>query len=656
MNREGYGTAGIIARWRNKAGEYRWLEKNVIPLIDRDFRIRGHRGADRDITARRQNEARIERLNRVQTLLAVVYSAILRIRDREALLTEACRLAVQHAGYPLATAYLRDTDATELRPLAWHALPDLREAALPLAGERSDGLGPVARDAVLRDRRCSQPRRQESEARFRRMADSAPVLIWISGPNKLCTWFNRQWLEFVGRPMEQELGNGWTDNVHPDDIERCVHTYTAAFGAREPFSMEYRLLRHDGAWRWVLDRGIPLQGANRDFIGYIGSCVDVTESREAADALRESAAKLRAQFERLTLLDRTTRAIGERQDLRSIFQVVVRSLEDHLPIDFGCVCLYDAASEVLTVTCVGTKSAPLALTLAMTEAAHVPIDANGLSRCIHGQLVHEPDIRHAPFPFPQRLARAGLRSLVVAPLLVESKVFGALIVAQCAAHSFTSSDCEFLRQLREHIGLAAHQSELYSTLQRAYDDLRQTPQSMMQQERLRALGQMASGIAHDINNALSPAALYTQSLLERDASLSGEARDDLAVIGRAIDDVANTVARMREFYQWREPQLALAPVELNRTIGDVLELTRPRWSGMPEKRGIVVNVEVDLAPEAAAARGAALDVGRAHRPSPQRVGGRGLKWTRRRSRGSSSSTTSRHRWPLCAVRCSARAT
>src|SRR6202044_1050318 len=145
-------------------------------------------------------------------------------------------------------------------------------------------------------------------------------------------------------------------------------------------------------------------------------------------------------------------------------------------------------------------------------------------------------------------------SFVAAPLLVESKVFGALIAALKAPDSFSSGDCEFLRQLSEHVALAAHQSQLYEALQQAYDDLRQTQQAVMQQERLKALGQMASGIAHDINNAISPIALYTESLLEKEPGLSARARDYLSTIQHAIEDVSHTVARMRESSRQREPQ------------------------------------------------------------------------------------------------------
>jgi signal transduction histidine kinase/ActR/RegA family two-component response regulator len=191
----------------------------------------------------------------------------------------------------------------------------------------------------------------------------------------------------------------------------------------------------------------------------------------------------------------------------------------------------------------------------------------------------------------------GLRSLVVAPLIVERQVLAVLIVARAAPKAFTSADCEFLRQLSEHVALAAHQAQLYAALKGAYDELRQTQQAVMQQERLSALGQMASGIAHDINNALSPVALYTESLLRTESSLSPHGRESLATIQRAVEDVAQTVTRMREFYRQREPQLVLLPVDINRVLRDILYLTRARWRDIPQQRGVVIRASVDLAPE-----------------------------------------------------------
>jgi PAS domain S-box-containing protein len=111
---------------------------------------------------------------------------------------------------------------------------------------------------------------------FHLLADRAKVMMWTSGPDTLCDWFNRAWLEFTGRTMEQELGNGWAEGVHPDDFSRCLSVYTTAFDSHQEFSMEYQLCRHDGVYRLVLDIGSPYFSADEEFLGYFGSCIDVT--------------------------------------------------------------------------------------------------------------------------------------------------------------------------------------------------------------------------------------------------------------------------------------------------------------------------------------------------------------------------------------------
>ena len=310
--------------------------------------------------------------------------------------------------------------------------------------------------------------------------------------------------------------------------------------------------------------------------------------------IQGSESKLHAQLSRLSLLQHITRATGERQDLPSIFQVVLASLEENLPIDFGCFLLHDSTAKSLTVSALGLRGHGFADKLELAPNAIVPIDANGLSRCVAGQLVYEPDVVQVPFPFPQRLAAADLRSVVFAPLIVESQVFGVLVCARRDANAFSSGECEFLKQLSEHVALASHQARLYGALQQAYDDLRQSQHTVMQQERLRALGQMASGIAHDINNAISPVSLYTESLLEREPNLSERTRSYLTTIQRAIEDVARTVARMREFYRERDAQLTLERVEINRAVQQVIELTRPRWSDLPQARGAMVDLQTYL--------------------------------------------------------------
>ncbi len=306
--------------------------------------------------------------------------------------------------------------------------------------------------------------------------------------------------------------------------------------------------------------------------------------------------RLQDKLARLQLLRQITRAVGRRTEIRHIFQVVTDSVEEQLPADLCVVVLYDKPARELAVSSVGAQGRTIAARLDLAEQARLPMDDAGLERCLAGELVHEPNLGSLCLPFAQRLAAGGLGSAVLAPLQANDMMFGLLIAGRRAGAGFSSAECEFLGQLSEHVALAASQAQLHASLQRAYDDLHQTQQVVLQQERLRALGQMASGIAHDINNAISPVALYTESLLERETGLSPSARSQLETIQRAIDDVAETVARMREFYRPRDTQARPASVDINPLIGQVLDLTRARWRDMPQQAGIVIEVSSTLQP------------------------------------------------------------
>jgi PAS domain S-box-containing protein len=145
----------------------------------------------------------------------------------------------------------------------------------------------------ITERKHGEQALQESEARFRTVADAAPVMIWMAGNDKLCTFFNKGWCDFTGRRLEQELGNGWAESVHPDDMARCLDIYHRYFDAREEFTMELRLRRYDGEYRWVLDHGVPRFDPEGTFLGYIGSCIDVTERKQAEESLQKERRFLR---------------------------------------------------------------------------------------------------------------------------------------------------------------------------------------------------------------------------------------------------------------------------------------------------------------------------------------------------------------------------
>jgi PAS domain S-box-containing protein len=476
---------------------------------------------------------------------------------------------------------------------------DISATISPVRNDRGEIIGAsrIARD--ITERRKAAETLAASERQYRLIFEESPLPRWI---------YDLETLRFLAVNKASQAHYGYTEaeflqmtilDIRPAEDVSAVEQDVAQARGYASRSGEWRHRRKDGSIIHVIvsAHDIPFRGRTARLV----AVQDITERKSAE-------AKLRTQLAQLNLLNQITRAISERQDLQSIFQVVVRSLEDNLPIDLCCMCLYDPADHMLTVVRVGVHNAALATELALTEHAKIPIDENGLSRCVRGELVHEPDILNVKFPFPQRLARAGLRSLVFAPLLVESKVFGVFIGARHTPRSFGSGECEFLKQVSEHTALAANQAQLYGALQRAYDDLRQTQQAIMQQERLRALGQMASGIAHDINNAITPAALYTESLLETEANLSVKARERLDIIQRALGDVAQTVARMREFYRQREPQLQLAAVDLNQLVPQIIELSRARWYDIPQQRGTVIEVRTELAPELPAIMGVESEI------------------------------------------------
>lgn len=430
----------------------------------------------------------------------------------------------------------------------------------------------------------------ESEARLRAALDSAlSAVVVMDAAGSIVDW-NPQAERIFGWSRSEAIGRLLADTIIPERARaahgRGLEEYLrTGHGPLLNRTIEVTAMRRNGG-EFPAEVAITALRGNGP-LSFCGFITDITERKQARS-------RLQTQLARLDLLQRTTRAIGERQDLQSIFQVILRNLEDNMPVEFGCVCLYDASEATFAVNAVGSQSSVLAQRAGIVAGAPLPTPASSLQPCLEGVLVYEPDIAAISNGLLQQLAQAGLRSLVAAPMMVEKKVFGVLLIARAQAAAFSSTDCEFLRQLSEHVALAAHQIRLYTDLQQAYDDLRLSQHTVMQQERLRALGQMASGVAHDINNAISPITLYTESLLEREPNLSERTREYLRIIQRAITDVGQTVARMREFYRQSDQQVDLLPVEINVLIQQALTLTRARWNDMPQERGIVIAVRTDL--------------------------------------------------------------
>ncbi len=378
------------------------------------------------------------------------------------------------------------------------------------------------------------------------------------------------------------------DSIHPDDRADYLQTMTECLREGVARSWTYRCLQADGSIRWYEENiDEPRRDAGGAVLSVGGTVQDVTERVEAE-------ARLQLQLSRTELLNHIVRATDERLDLDRIFRVVCDNIESRFSTVFSAALLFDPQTQTFTVAHLGTQGTARGAQVGLNEGDVLQLPDSGLARCSGGELLYEPALADSAFDWPRRLARAGMDSAVFAPLQAQGEVLGVLVAGRVGEHGFDSGECEFMRQLAEHVALAASQARLHRSLQQAYDELSEAQQVVLQQERLRVLGQMASGIAHDINNAISPVALYTESLLVNESALSDRGRAQLQTVQLAIDDVAETVARMREFYRPSDAGVQRRAVDLNQLARQVLDLTRARWRDMPQQAGVSIDVALDL--------------------------------------------------------------
>jgi signal transduction histidine kinase/CheY-like chemotaxis protein len=307
---------------------------------------------------------------------------------------------------------------------------------------------------------------------------------------------------------------------------------------------------------------------------------------------------LRQQVERMSLINQITRAVAERVDLASVFHVLLGHLEDRLGIDFGSACTFTSDRGEFVVLAHGPNSAAVAVAARQRVGEPLPISPSFLAACEQGEIFPLIGVGSTErSPLTQQLARAGLQCALAVPLQAEGKVLGALLVGRCAQQEFTVAESNYLQNLGEHVALAARQAQLFAELQNAYRGLHTAQQSALQQERLRALGQIASGIAHDINNALAPVLGFADLLERCETNVSPRGIRFLHAIRTAAQDIVTIVGRMREFYRQREPDEPLVDVQMNTVVQDAINLSRPRWRDIPQQRGVVIKLSTELDPQ-----------------------------------------------------------
>jgi PAS domain S-box-containing protein len=448
-----------------------------------------------------------------------------------------------------------------------------------------------AEHAIAKRRRAEKPAPTEGSpemlAAIIQFSDDAIVSKTPAGLIK--TW-NKGAERIFGYSAEEAIGQPATILFSPDRMVRELEVLGRVSRGERLEHFETVRIRADGASIDVSVTTSPIVDSDGAIAGISTIARDITARKSAESVQLEHG--LRIDF-----IADVMRAIGARQDLTGAFRVAMRELEEHLAIDFTCICLYHPLKSQLTVAAIGSHSHKVADNIGLRENGSVDIGPVNLARSLRGDFTYEPDLTGVHAPFLQRLASSGVRALVAAPLRVEGETCGILITGRREPQSFSSSECEFLVQLGEHIALATRQAMLNGALLIAYEELRRTQAAVTQKELMRVLAQMANGIAHDINNSLSPAAIYADMLLARDGGLDPEAREYLGAIQGAIGAVAASIARMTGFYRHHEPNLTCAAVDLNRVIEEAVDLTRARWNTKPRDRGVVIRMETVLAPD-----------------------------------------------------------
>lgn len=386
-----------------------------------------------------------------------------------------------------------------------------------------------------------------------------------------------------GYPAAEAIGRPVAMLVPSDRSEEEPRILARIANGERVDHFETERIRKDGSVIAVSVTISPVRDAAGRLVGASKIARDISE-RKKADA------RVQAQLARLFMLDQITRAVGEQQDLRDIYRVALRAVEERLPLDFACMCAVDQTCHQLTMVQLGIRSARLADDIALSERSILALEPDAWARWTDGGLIYARDLLEFDTTLTRRLERGGFRSMVIAPLTAGDKVRSLMICARRQRDAFSSVDCEFILQFSTHVALAARHAELRASLQKANDELRSSQELAAQQQRLQALGEMASGVVHDIGNLVFPAAFYAQELKDREATLSQEGRKALALVNGCLADVAAIVERLKEFYRAREISLRPERVDLTSVIHQVEALTRPRCA-QRAARGVSVKVE-----------------------------------------------------------------
>jgi PAS domain S-box-containing protein len=328
----------------------------------------------------------------------------------------------------------------------------IADSGAPIRGEDGVILGAVLVFRDVSEERLSENELRESEERFRSMADSAPVLIWISGPDNLCYYFNKRWLDFTGRTLEQESGDGWTEGIHPDDYDHVMEADRFAFDKRQPYSSEYRLRRADGTFTWIIENGDPRFLADGTFIGYIGSCIDISELKQAE--------------ERTSLLQMLTAALSTSLTVEAVAQVFMDTGFTILGAQRGILALVD---EDQSLEIVGQYNMPEELIQSYFEFGEANTPLGETIRTGQPVWIENFEMYEKLYPhLAQHLSNPSQsQSLVCLPMTVHSRTIGGISIRYSRPQHWDEQRRAFMVALAQQCAQAMERAMLHHQAQLA---------------------------------------------------------------------------------------------------------------------------------------------------------------------------------------------